>query len=161
VKPLRAITLSGALLLQGGCATHYYNVSGERSEPDVRQRIGSPVNRAPQNREGRVLLASGIGNFLASRPPATLTDMGENATTPARQRRVVYSAGLVPSKVSASRTFRLVEKTPNRDKVTDYRVSYVKRVSVWERFKFLHDDERTLARALAWSHVKSARSGHD
>lgn len=161
MKPFRVITLSGVLLLQGGCATHYYNVSGERSQPDIRSRIGSPVNRAPQNREGRVLLASGIGNFLASRPPAVLTDLGESPNTPARQRRVVYSAGFVPSKVPASRMFRVVEKTPNRDKVTDYRVSYVKRVSVWERFKFLHDDERTLARALAWSHVKSARSGRE
>ncbi|MGC4016635.1 MAG: hypothetical protein QM755_19275 [Luteolibacter sp.] len=158
MKLLRAITPAAILLLTSGCATHYYNVAGEESQPEVKQRIGSPVSRAPRTHEGRVLLKSGIGNFLNSRPPATLVDLGESPTTPARQRRVVYSAGMLPSRVPASRTLRVVEKTPKRDKLTDYHVSYVKRVSLWERFRFFHDDERTLARALAWAHVKSART---
>ncbi|BCU78361.1 hypothetical protein [Luteolibacter sp. LG18] len=152
------MVLAAVCLMQASCATHYYNVREEREAPVLAKRLESPINRAPADPAGRVLVHSGIATFRGySRPPAKAHDLGE--TTPAKRPRLaLYTAGLWPAKTPASRTLRLVEKTPARDKVTDYQLQYVKRVSIWERFRFLHDDERVLGRALAWSYAKDRRA---
>jgi hypothetical protein len=153
----RLIIAASLLLLQSSCATRLYNVRDERAAPQIESRILAPVNQAPRDLAGRVLLKSKIGGYFGKgRPPLVLTDGGEEETS-SKRKWVAFSAGLVPSKVEAKRHFKLVNRLPGARNASDYEVLYVKRTSVWERFKFFHRDEDTLARGLGWAYVKDRR----
>lgn len=157
VSWLRLIIAASLLLLQSSCATRLYNMRDERAAPEIGRRIPAPVNQAPRDLAGRVLLKSRIGGYFGKgRPPLVLSDDGEEVTA-LTQRRAIYSGGLIPSKVEAKRRFKLVNRLPGARSSNDYEVLYIKRTSVWERFKFFHRDEDTLARGLAWAYVKDRR----
>jgi hypothetical protein len=157
VSWLRLIIVVSLLLLQSSCATRLYNIRDEKPAPEIERRILAPVNQAPRDLAGRVLLKSRIGGYFGKgRPPLILTDGGEETTVSGR-KWVTYSAGLIPSKVEAKRQFRLVNRLPGARNVSDYEVLYFKRTSVWERFKVFHRDEDVLARGLAWAYVNDRR----
>jgi len=156
----RSFAALALVLLQTSCGSHLYNVASENSEPVIRRPLASPVSQSAGTRNARILLHSGISSFRSDdRPPAALVDLGGESVPDHELKRAVYSAGFLPASVPATRTFRILEKTPEHGIATDYQVAYVRRVSIWERFKFFHSDEQTLARALAWSYASGRTVG--
>jgi hypothetical protein len=148
----RLLLIAVCALSVTGCASHLYNVAGQKSAPVISRPYEGAI--VPTDRKKTsILMASGIVAKSGSHRAIRLTALETYPSCGMPLLITCVSFGLIPSVIPEPMDVTVEVVDHHKISTTIYSLRLLSRYSLWENLSFFHKDELAISRALAWAYA--------